>query len=323
MASVGLVLSAGGDVGDPWHSGVLAALQDHARWDARTAELIVGTSAGAISATGIRAGLAPTDRYAAFVGDTVSAEGQAILDRLVTPFTVSDSDRSWMPMSPQMTARAIWPPWNFQVERAVVGLMPSGTKDAASLAARMREMHPEPWPSTPTWIVAIRLEDGRRIVFGRDDVRAGIGEAVRASAAVPGLYKPVKVGRSEYVDGGVHSTTNADLVAALGFEVVVISSSMTSSDDGDNLLSKEPLRARFGAKLAAEIATVQAAGSAVFMVEPSHRDLAARKAASSKPRQLRTLVSRQGYATAKARLAEADGDGLRAMLARASASGNA
>jgi len=59
--SVGLVLSAGGAIADAWHAGVVNALHDMARWDARSAELILGTSAGSIVGLCLRAGMAPGD----------------------------------------------------------------------------------------------------------------------------------------------------------------------------------------------------------------------------------------------------------------------
>ena len=42
-----------------------------------------------------------------------------------------------------------------------------------------------------------------------------VGRAVEASCAIPGYFTPVTVEGVRYVDGGVHSTTNADLVAEL------------------------------------------------------------------------------------------------------------
>ncbi|MBJ7282394.1 MAG: hypothetical protein JHD40_04705, partial [Acidimicrobiia bacterium] len=44
---IGLVLGAGGLTGQAFHAGVLAGLADGIGWDARSAELVVGTSAGA------------------------------------------------------------------------------------------------------------------------------------------------------------------------------------------------------------------------------------------------------------------------------------
>lgn len=44
---VTLVLGAGGPVGKAFHAGVLRAIADHCGWEARAADVIVGTSAGA------------------------------------------------------------------------------------------------------------------------------------------------------------------------------------------------------------------------------------------------------------------------------------
>src|SRR6476660_3752057 len=80
-ARTGLVLGAGGTVGHAYHAGVLAALAD-CGWDAREAGLIVGTSIGAVTGALLRAGLAPADLYARVVGEPLSAEGRAFLDKV-------------------------------------------------------------------------------------------------------------------------------------------------------------------------------------------------------------------------------------------------
>ena len=73
MASVGLVLGAGGVVGGAYHAGALAALSETAGWDARDADVIVGTSAGSIAAAALRAGLSGPDQHAALDERTVVA----------------------------------------------------------------------------------------------------------------------------------------------------------------------------------------------------------------------------------------------------------
>jgi len=64
MVSIGMVFSAGGAKGDPFHSGVIAAIAEHTGFDSRDAELVVGTSAGSFTATALRAGLSPIDAEA-------------------------------------------------------------------------------------------------------------------------------------------------------------------------------------------------------------------------------------------------------------------
>ena len=74
MVSVGMVFSAGGAKGDPFHSGVIAAIAEHTGFNSRDAELVVGTSAGSFTATALRAGLSPIDAEARHLGRGLSAE---------------------------------------------------------------------------------------------------------------------------------------------------------------------------------------------------------------------------------------------------------
>ena len=230
--SVGLVLSAGGAAAEAWHAGVVRALHDVTGWDARSADLIMGTSAGAITGLCLRAGIPPADLYAHRRGEPVSDEGQAIIDRVVTPYREGRSERDWAaqgPQSPTLVARALWPPWQARPLHAAVGLLPRGTRTTEALQQRMAELHPEPWPADRFWVPVVRLSDGERVVFGRDDLQATAAEAVRASCAVPVLFEPVTVDGRRYIDGGLHSYTNADLMGPPAFDLVVVSSPMSGT----------------------------------------------------------------------------------------------
>jgi NTE family protein len=61
---IGLVLGAGGLVGHAWHAGVLAGLAEGLGWDPRTADVVVGTSAGSVVAAMLRGGLSAADVFA-------------------------------------------------------------------------------------------------------------------------------------------------------------------------------------------------------------------------------------------------------------------
>jgi NTE family protein len=313
MFSIGLVLSAGGVLGDPWHSGVLGRLQEATGYDARDADLIVGTSAGAITAVTTRAGVSAVDRALHFSGGPISPEAEAIYSRITTPYSEPDLERDWRPLSPKMALKAAWPPWRPDPVRLAVANLPRGTKSGASLAARMNEMHSDGWPSEPTWIVAVRSADGRRIVFGRDDVRGDVGQAVQASSAVPGAYMPAKIGEREYVDGGVHSSTNADLTAPLGFDLVIVSSVMTATPGNRSRLA-DPTRAWFSAKLDAEAAAVRNRGTAVLIIEPDGDALSGLDKRGDDP--LGDAVG-AGAASVDRVLSGPDADGLHELLARA------
>ena len=232
QVSVGLVFSAGGAAAEAWHAGVVRALHQVTGWDARTAELVLGTSAGAITGLCLRAGIPPADLYAHRRGEPVSDEGQAIIDRVVTPYREGRNQRDWTeqgPQSPTLAARSLWPPWQARPLHAAVGLLPRGTRTTEALQQRLAELHPEPWPEARFWATAVRLSDGERVVFGRDDLQATAAEAVRASCAVPVLFEPVTLDGRRYVDGGLHSYTNADLMGPPAFDLVVVSSPMSGA----------------------------------------------------------------------------------------------
>ena len=82
MTRVGLVLGAGGLVGQAYHAGVLAGIADSTGWDPRDASLIVGTSAGSAVGTYLRLGLGAEDFAGLLCHEALSPEGAALLARL-------------------------------------------------------------------------------------------------------------------------------------------------------------------------------------------------------------------------------------------------
>jgi NTE family protein len=69
----------------------------------------------------------------------------------------------------------------------------------------------------PFAAVATRLDTGERIVF----VLGNVGQAVRASSSVPGVFQPTKILGYSYVDGGVVSPVPVDAARQLGADVVI------------------------------------------------------------------------------------------------------
>jgi NTE family protein len=307
IVSIAVVFSAGGGKGDPFHSGVVGAIAEHTGWDATNADLVVGTSAGSFTSTALRAGLRASDVEARHTAAPLSAEGQAIVDRIVTPYEEPTSDRSLAPSAPRMALKAVWPPWRSDPVRLAYGLLPDGNRSGEAIATRMDELLPDGWPERPTWIVAVRTNDGKRIVFGRDDVRGTPGQAAQASSAIPAIYTPVRIGEREYVDGAVHSSTNADLVAMLGFDLVIVSSVKTAIPEDRSWLT-DPERAWFSTKLDNEVATVRSKGTPVVVIEPNAEEIARFRDGD------RAEACAVGRATAERVLASTAGEGLSALL---------
>ena len=72
------------------------------------------------------------------------------------------------------------------------------------------------------YISAMELDTAENVVFGWDEKNdVTISEAVRASTAMPGFYKPSRIKGVDYIDGGVRKTANIDVAIAKGAELVI------------------------------------------------------------------------------------------------------
>tara|TARA_B100000427_G_scaffold100233_1_gene82559 strand:+ start:3189 stop:4166 length:978 start_codon:yes stop_codon:yes gene_type:complete len=279
MITVGLVLSAGGTSGAAYHSGVLSGLFEATGWDPRTADLIVGTSAGASTAVGLRAGLSATDHAAYYSNEELSPEGQMIRGRVVTPLSLPKSPpphRSLWPASPYLILQGVLGRGRPRPVVSLAGMLPEGQGDASSLSARINESHPDPWPNMSTWICSVDFDSGKRVIFGRDDVECDVGTAVQASSSIPGYFRPVELNGVRYVDGGIHSSTNADLVAPLGLDVVVISSAMTAVPSESSWPGGPIGRAWHSRTLRREVERIRSYGTSVLVFQPTSEDLRVR-----------------------------------------------
>lgn len=232
---VGLVLGAGGVVGQAYHSGVLAALEHDYGWDPRTADVIVGTSAGSITGMLLRSGVPASELAAWTVKAPLTSEGtllrQMFGDELpeFDRFAVLDVLRR-LPSLPgrEMLSRAVLRPWQFRPLAASMALLAPGPRDITEQLAALSSVEERPWPELDLWICAVRRRDGRRVVFGREgSPEAPLNLAVAASCAVPGYFRPVRVGERTYVDGGAHSPTNAAVLRDRPLDLVVVVSPMS------------------------------------------------------------------------------------------------
>lgn len=72
------------------------------------------------------------------------------------------------------------------------------------------------------YIVATDLNNGKSIKFGRPGFdHVPISKAVEASTALPGLFPPVEIDGSYYVDGALRRTVNASLALDAGADLVL------------------------------------------------------------------------------------------------------
>jgi NTE family protein len=276
MARIGLVLGAGGIVGQAHHAGVLTALEEQLDWDPRTAEVIVGSSAGSVTGAVLRLGASAHD-LAAFVCDQPpSPEGLALFEALgqreldFPPLGLRHLARPWRAPSPQLLARVARRPLAFRPGVAAATLLPTGDVDITEFTSVLDDGRG--WPDG-LLVCAARRSDGQRVVFGRaGSPEATLADAVAASCAIPAYFSPVTIGGVEHVDGGVHSPTSADLLAGLGLDLVVAVSPMSAAH-GRSITPDLALRYAAHRRLCRELDKVRASGTPVLAFEPGRRSL--------------------------------------------------
>ena len=169
-----------------------------------------------------------------------------------------------------------------QLRAALTSVLPHGLSDQAPRLAIIDRLL-DRWPEKPLWISAVRVGDGRLTWFGRTDGSAPhrssdahrhrwpsrIGSTRRRRqphrAAIPVLARPVRIGRHRYVDGGVHSPTNADGLAGEDLDLVIVLSPMghTSGD-----VPRSPSRRSAHRRLQREVRTLRDRGTEVQVISP-------------------------------------------------------
>jgi NTE family protein len=276
---VGLVLGAGGTVGQAYHAGVLAALEHDLGWDPRTAEVIVGTSAGSVTGSLLRLGVPAHDLAAWAVRAPLSVESSAVAALLTRrrpdfpPLALSHWLRRWRPPPAALLRRIAMRPWALRPSVLATAMMPAGEVDLLTHIGGLDQIGDGRWPDG-LWITATRRSDGRRVVFGRaGSPVASLSEAVAASCAIPGYFSPVEVDGEEYFDGGVHSPSNADVLRGHGVDLVIAVSPMSAAG-GLTPTADAGIRYTVHRRLERELGRLAAQGTTVVRIEPAREVLA-------------------------------------------------
>jgi NTE family protein len=224
---VALILGAGGPVGHAYHAGVLSALSRWG-WDPRQADLIIGTSIGSLTGALLRAGMAAEDMMARLVGDEVSAPCQQLITKAGGwPHLVADltSDpAAWggfsLVGSPRLLAALALHPRRFRPGVFLAALTRPGRVPQTVIVDIVDCMFDSGWSERSLWLCAVDADTGERVVFGRGgSPQVTVGTAVAASSSVPALFGPLSAHGHRFLDGGLHSPINSDLVLGAEFDL--------------------------------------------------------------------------------------------------------
>jgi NTE family protein len=197
-----LVLGVGGILGEAWMTGVLAGLEDSGI-DPRATRSFLGSSAGSIVAASLAGGVSPLTRF----GELPEQPPVEEVPEEAAPGLVRTAVEA---ASAPLAALALsWAAPGALVRRVALGRVPEGQRSLGGVG-RWIDGLGVGWDGRLR-ITAVEVESGRRVVFGSDGAPdVSVADAVRASCAIPGVFRPLKHDGRTYVDGGAWSPTNMD-----------------------------------------------------------------------------------------------------------------
>ncbi len=285
---VGLVLGAGGVMGGAWLTGALHAVATETGWDPAAADRIVGTSAGSMLGALVAAGVPPWFMVAHSAGESfeglVDANGRPAAEADRAGGAVFRLHRGAPPLGPgswRLVLRGLRAPRRHRPAALAAGWLPRGVVSTEPLKETVRRVAPRGWcEHRGLWVVACDYATGRRVAFGREGAPpADLADAVAASCAIPGFYRPVTIAGRRYVDGGLWSTSNLDVVRREELDLVICLNPTSSLHPARAWNPAERvaglMRTQSGRRLGWEARRLRAAGANVVLVQPTAADLAA------------------------------------------------
>jgi NTE family protein len=237
-SKAGIALAGGGPLGGIYEIGTLVALQNALRGLSLTdLDLYVGVSAGAFVASALANGITPSEMHEMFILDR-SHHDPFEPDLLLRP-AFGEFARRLM-MVPELLRSAFFgylkaaPARGFFESFArLTHCLPNGLFDNDAVGAYLKRLFSTPGRTDDfrklkhklkhkLFIVAADLDTGKAVPFGAPGFdHVPISEAVKASAALPGVYPPAPIEGRDYVDGAVNKTLHASVALKEGAKLLI------------------------------------------------------------------------------------------------------
>ncbi len=232
---IGLALAGGGPLGAIYEIGALCALDEALTGlDLTRLDGYVGVSAGGFIAAGLVNGMTPRELCAAFI-ENVDVDGAGDLfgpSLLMRPAWGEFARRS-AALPGLVVVAAFQAAFHRRslistIER-IGRALPAGLLSGAAMERRLARLFSAPGRSNDfrhlkrkLVLVATDLDSGEALPFGQpglDDVPISL--ALQASAALPGLYMPVRIKGRTCVDGALKKTLHATVLLDEGLDLLI------------------------------------------------------------------------------------------------------
>lgn len=221
-------------MGAVYEIGVLMALSEALDgFDFNELDAYVGVSAGSFIAAGLANGLSPAYLYRMFI-DSDSAEVPFEPEMLLKPAFGEYAQRA--ATVPSLLFESLRDYFRNPLHRDFLAsferlsrAIPTGVFDNAGIDDFLSRLFCLPGLSNdfrrirkPLFLVATDLDSGTSVAFGAKGFEhVPIATAIKASAALPGLYPPVQIDDRWYVDGALKKTLHASVALKAGAGLVL------------------------------------------------------------------------------------------------------
>ncbi|MCG8350313.1 MAG: patatin-like phospholipase family protein [Chloroflexales bacterium] len=246
-----LVLAGGGVSGAAYEIGALCAIDNLLnQLSVNDLDIYVGTSAGALVSACLANGLTPRTLVTLLDSSVLG------LDQLEPHHVFSFNFADTLKRSQRLPGALVTALQQIMsdggrmslldfIETLAVGL-PTGLYDGSALEYYVREALTQPGRSNDfrnlsheLAIIATNLDTGERAIFGQAPLdTVPISLAVAASAAVPLVYRPVRINDTDYTDGGVRGTASLDVAIERGAQLIVCINPMVPFDNSRHPVGK-------------------------------------------------------------------------------------
>jgi predicted acylesterase/phospholipase RssA len=232
---IALALAGGGPLGAMYEIGVLMALDESIEGlDLNAMDVFVGVSAGSFITAALANGITPSEIYRLFI-ENESVDGARLKPELFLKPAFKEYFRRAKSV-PGLVAEGMFRFATKPFKRGPVDsfaalsrAIPTGIFDNEAISRFLNRTFSMPGRTNDfrelksrLYSVATDLDSGQSISFGAPGFdHIPISKAVQASAALPGLFPPVRIEGHYYVDGALKKTLHASVALDDGAELVI------------------------------------------------------------------------------------------------------
>jgi predicted acylesterase/phospholipase RssA len=230
---MGLALAGGGPLGGIYEVGALLALADSLDGiDFGDLDVYVGVSSGGFVAAALANGISPTQMYRLFIDD--GADAALTPEVFLRPAFAEFAHRAALVpgLVVQAALQCLRDPLRRGLMESLATLshaVPTGMFDNRSIGDFLRGLFAASGRTDDfrklerkLFLVATNLDSGASVVFGAPGRRhVPISMAIEASAALPGLFPPVRIGGEYFVDGALNKTLHASVALDEGVDLLL------------------------------------------------------------------------------------------------------